>query len=62
MVTVSRHSHLAPQTIGRGNRASFHRIGRSLMFVMQVYGELLPFRFTLGHGRFLKEMVLNVLS
>ena len=31
------------------------------MFVMQIDGELLPFRFTLGHYRFLKETVLNAL-
>jgi hypothetical protein len=31
------------------------------MLVMQINRELLPFRFALGHHRFFKKMVLNVL-
>ena len=54
-------SRLASETIGRGYCASSQSVGRALMLVMQIDRELLPFRFALGHHRFFKEMVLNVL-
>jgi hypothetical protein len=54
-------SRLASETIGRGYCASSQSVGRALMFVMQIDRQLLPFRFALGHHRFFKKMVLNVL-
>jgi hypothetical protein len=58
---VSLDTRLASETIRRGDRASSQSVGRALMLVMQEDRELLPFRFALGHHRFFKEMVLNVL-
>jgi hypothetical protein len=54
-------SRLASETIGRGYCASSQSVGCALMLVMQIDRELLPFRFALGHHRFFKKMVLNVL-
>ena len=55
-------SRLASEAIGRGYCASSQSVSRALMLVMQIDRELLPFRFALGHHRFFKKMVVNVLG
>ena len=61
MVT-SLDGSLTSEAIGRGYCASSQSVSRALMLVMQIDRELLPFRFALGHHRFFKKMVLNVLG